>query len=79
MPVTEWSYKDDPGTRHIGPVAQDFRQSFQVGTDDKHIATIDEGGVALAAIKGLDQLLKEKDAEIQALKKRLDRLEQRTH
>ncbi|HWY77193.1 MAG TPA: tail fiber domain-containing protein, partial [Verrucomicrobiae bacterium] len=79
MPVTEWSYKDDPCTRHIGPVSQDFRQSFQVGVDDKHIATIDEEGVALAAIKGLDQLLKEKDAEIQALKNRLDRLEQRTH
>ncbi|HEX4121123.1 MAG TPA: tail fiber domain-containing protein [Verrucomicrobiae bacterium] len=55
LPVSEWSYKEDPNTRHVGPVAQDFYASFNIGTDDKHIAPIDEGGVALAAIQGLDQ------------------------
>jgi len=38
-------------------MAQDFYASFKVGADDRHIATIDEGGVALAAIKGLNQKL----------------------
>jgi len=28
---------------------------FNLGTDDKHIAPIDEGGVALAAIQGLNE------------------------
>jgi hypothetical protein len=37
--------------RHIGPMAQDFYSAF--GLDDKRITTIDEGGVALAAIQGL--------------------------
>jgi len=41
---------------------------------------VDEGGVALAAIQGLNQKLEEqakaKDAEIQNLKARLDKLEQ---
>jgi hypothetical protein len=39
------------------------------------IAPIDEGGVGLAAIQGLDQRLKEKEAELQNLEKKLDELQ----
>jgi hypothetical protein len=76
LPVSEWSYKTDATTRHIGPMGQDFYSTFNIGTDEKHIAPIDEGGVALAAIQGLNQKLNEKDAEIQALQQRLEKLEQ---
>ena len=49
-------------------MAQDFHTAFDLnGADDKHIATVDEEGVALAAIQGLNQRLNEKDAEIQKL------------
>ncbi|MGH7950451.1 MAG: tail fiber domain-containing protein [Limisphaerales bacterium] len=77
LPITEWNYKTDAATqKHIGPMAQDFHAAFDLnGKDDKHISVIDEGGVALAAIQGLNQKLNEKDAEIQDLKQRLDRLE----
>jgi len=75
MPVSEWNYKSDPATRHIGPMAQDFYAAFSVGMDDRHISMVDADGVALAAIKGLNQKLNEKDAEIQELKARLDKLE----
>ena len=34
-------------------MAQDFYSAFGLGLDNKRITTIDEGGVALAAIKGL--------------------------
>jgi hypothetical protein len=75
LPLSEWSYKDDPATRHIGPVAQDFHAAFNIGTDDKHIAPLDEGGVALAAIQGLNQKLtvelKQKGTEITELKQEL--------
>jgi hypothetical protein len=74
LPVSEWSYKTDAATRHIGPMAQDFYAAFNVGTDEKHIAPIDEGGVALAAIQGLNQKLNEKDAEIQDLKRNMAEL-----
>jgi hypothetical protein len=57
-------------------MAQDFYAAFNVGTDDKHIATVDEDGVALAAIQGLNEKLKDKDARIEALEKRLADLEQ---
>jgi hypothetical protein len=53
--------------RHIGPMAQDFYAAFQVGADDTHITTIDENGVALAAIKGLYQQNQELKAQIEAL------------
>jgi len=82
LPVTEWNYKtDSKDVQHIGPMAQDFYAAFGLnGTDDKHISVVDEGGVALAAIQGLNQKLNEKDAEIETLKEKaakVDSLEKR--
>jgi len=74
--ITEWNFKAAPDESHIGPMAQDFRAAFGLGTDDKHIATVDADGVALAAIQGLNQRLKEKDAEIQDLKQSVAELKQ---
>lgn len=86
MPVSRWNYKHNDPSAHIGPMAQDFYAAFNVGPDDKHITTIDEGGVALAAIQGLNQKLDEtqqavkaKDGEIQALKTQNDLLAERLH
>ncbi|HKS38705.1 MAG TPA: tail fiber domain-containing protein, partial [Verrucomicrobiae bacterium] len=82
LPIARWSFKALPGAEHIGPVAQDFHAAFGVGTDDKHIATVDADGVALAAIQGLNQKvdqqraeLQQKETEITELKHRLERLE----
>ena len=61
LPVSEWSYKEDAGTRHIGPMGQDFYTTFNIGTDEKHIAPIDEGGIAFAAIQGLNQKLESRN------------------
>jgi hypothetical protein len=69
LPMNTWNYKSqDAAIRHIGPMAQDFKAAFGVGETDTGIATVDEEGVALAAIQGLNQKLNEKDAEIQDLK-----------
>jgi len=76
LPISEWSYKADPATRHVGPMAQDFYSAFNIGTDDKHIAPIDEGGVAFAAIQALDRKVEDKDKQIRQLQQRLERLEQ---
>ncbi len=77
LPITEWSYKTLTGTRHLGPVAQDFHAAFGLGSDDRGISTVDADGVALAAIQGLNQKLEAKEAELAELKARLDRLERR--
>lgn len=74
LPVTQWSYRNEPGVRRIGPVAQDFHAAFGLGSDDKTIATGDETGVALAAIQGLHQLVQEKDARIDALEQTIEEL-----
>jgi hypothetical protein len=81
LPISQWNFKGgEPDVQHIGPMAQDFHDAFGLnGADDRHISLTDEGGVALAAIQGLNQKLevqlKSKDAEIQELKARLESIE----
>jgi len=81
VPISTWVYTNAPGIRHIGPVAQDFAAAFALGDSDKHIATVDADGVALAAIQGLNQKLedelKEKDTKIHELERRLEALERK--
>lgn len=62
LPIQIWSYRQD-GTaiRHIGPMAQDFAAAFAVGEDDKHISPVDAQGVALSAIQGLHQIVREQE------------------
>ncbi len=67
LPVSLWSYKTDTAVRHIGPMAEDFHQVFGLGADDKHIAPGDQAGVALLAVQGLNQILKNKAQEISTL------------
>ncbi len=64
VPIMRWNAKGAPGVQHIGPMAQDFRAAFGLGEDDRHIGTTDAQGVALAAIQGLHQLIKQKDAKL---------------
>jgi hypothetical protein len=66
LPLSSWQYKGNP-SRHIGPMAQDFRTAFGLGLDEKHIDTVDADGVALAAIQGLNSELRDRDAKIAAL------------
>ena len=61
LPVTEWEYKHNPDRRYIGPMAQDFHNTFGLGEDDKGIGTLDSDGVMYAAIQGLLEELKERD------------------
>jgi hypothetical protein len=82
LPVSTWTYRSEPGVRHVGPMAQDFYAAFGVGEDDRHITSIDEDGVALSAIKALKREnvaaradARKKQAEILALDAKVRRLE----
>ncbi|MBU1909827.1 MAG: tail fiber domain-containing protein, partial [Verrucomicrobia bacterium] len=78
LQIHSWRYAHDEGAaRHLGPTAQDFRAAFGLGGSDRHIATVDADGVALAAIQGLYTLVREKEDEITELKGRLAELEAR--
>src|ERR1051326_6878017 len=60
LPIYTWNYKaQNASTTHIGPVAEDFHQTFGLGGEGgyKAISTIDPAGIALAGIQGLNQKL----------------------
>jgi hypothetical protein len=73
LPVRSWHYKAEPSVRHIGPVAQDFYRAFGVGSDNKHISSVDADGVALAAIKGLNRKVERQRRRNRALNEELER------
>jgi hypothetical protein len=69
IPISTWNYKtDDRSVRHLGPMAQDFYAAFGLdGKDEKHISTVDEGGVALAAVQELYRMVLKGDAQVASL------------
>ena len=78
VPITTWAFKTDKrSNRHMGPMAQDFRRAFRLGTDDRHIDTVDAQGVTLAAIQELDRRSRRQEAEIRELRRTVARLTQR--
>jgi hypothetical protein len=80
LPLSTWHYTNEVGVTHIGPMAQDFKAAFNVGSDDKHIATVDADGVLFAAVQGINQkfeaALREKDVRIAALEREVTTLRQ---
>ena len=78
LDITTWRYKKDtPDVRHLGPMAQDFKAAFGLGDTDRMIFPLDATGVSLAAIQALHQRLGAAEAENDALRDRLGRLERR--
>jgi trimeric autotransporter adhesin len=78
LPISTWVMTGYEAL-HMGPMAQDFRSAFGLGSGDKMINSTDAQGVALAAIQGLNQKLieqaqqiKAKDHEIAKLKAKYD-------
>ena len=63
MPIGTWVYRHDPLRRYIGPTSQDFMAAFHLGNYDKGINTLDADGVTFAAIQGLVEELKDRDAQ----------------
>jgi trimeric autotransporter adhesin len=78
LPITAWNAKaQSADIQHIGPTAQDFHAAFGLGgDDDKSISTIDAGGVALAAIQGLNEKV---EAENKTLKQEVAELKRLVH
>ena len=76
MPIQTWGYKaEGKNIRHIGPMSQDFQKLFGFGTDSLSIGTVDADGVALAAIQGLNEELKDRYKKIAEQGSKLTALE----
>lgn len=68
LEITTWNYKGQSAHGyHMGPVAQDFYAAFGLGETAEAITGSDASAVALAAIQGLYEVVKEKEASIAAL------------
>jgi hypothetical protein len=69
IPITTWSYMDEgPEVRHMGPMAQDFRAAFGLGTSDRRIEGVDANGVSMAAIQALHRSIQKLSDEERALR-----------
>ncbi len=73
LPISTWRYKTSDEGTHIGPVAEDFKETFGFAGDGKSIPTVDADGVALAAIQGLNAKLEAENAELRARLERIER------
>ncbi|HEX9376983.1 MAG TPA: tail fiber domain-containing protein [Actinomycetota bacterium] len=72
LPVSTWHYRSEAAAvRHMGPMAEDFSRLFHLGGDPRHIATVDEEGVALAALRALAARSAGQRAVIGSLRARL--------
>jgi hypothetical protein len=73
LPIRCWRYTNETADiHHLGPMAQDFKAAFELGNDERTIAFVDAGGVALAAIQGLNQKTEECQRQIEEELKRRD-------
>jgi hypothetical protein len=75
-PVTTWNYiLEGRQSRHMGPVAEDFHQSFGLGTTDRSIGLNDIDGVTFAGVKALETrttgLQRQADAAAAELRRQL--------
>ncbi len=76
LPILEWNYiNEDPGIKHIGPLAEDFYSLFNVGNDAQHISTIDPAGIALLSIQALSAKESSSSSKLDDLAKRVAKLE----
>jgi hypothetical protein len=76
LDVPAWNYRESTAAeRHIGPVAEEFHDTFGVGADPRFLAPGDVAGVALASVKALQDEVRQRDARISELEARLQRLE----
>lgn len=77
LPIQTWNYKaEDARVRHIGAISQDFNLLFGFGDSAETISTVDADGVALAAIQGLHEELKDRDDKLAQQQQELGQLKQ---
>ncbi len=75
LPLSEWNYKGY-AQRHIGPMAQDFHALFPLNESETTLNSADLDGVALAAIKGLNEVVQEQQAKMQQKEAEIKALQQ---
>ncbi len=75
LEVSRWRYDGDD-VAHMGPMAEEFNDAFEVG-DDRHLTDVDVHGVTLAAVQELARSLEAKEAQVGDLEETLARKQAR--
>jgi hypothetical protein len=73
LSIQRWSYLG-LGTRHLGPVAEEFYAAFGLGEGPRTISTVDADGVSLLAAQALEARTDELRREIAELRAAVDSL-----
>ncbi len=69
LPVATWRYHwESPAIRHLGPMSQDFRAAFGLGSDERRIDMVDANGVLTVAVQALVRRIAALEAEVSALR-----------
>jgi hypothetical protein len=76
LPIYEWSYKTSPGARHIGPMAEEYFETFGLAGEGRTLAATDMAGLALASVKALRAEVRELKAENASLRSRVDQMDE---
>ncbi len=74
LPITQWNYREDKKSLHLGPVAQDFYAIFGLGENNTTISTIDPSGIALVGVKALNEKIEAQNKRIDDQQKQIDAL-----
>jgi hypothetical protein len=78
LSVSSWNYiSEGQQSRHLGPMAEDFYQTFGLGTSDKSIGIQDLAGVSLAGVKALEERTADLQTENSSLKAKLANQDQK--
>ena len=81
LPISTWRFDGCEDGRHLGPMAEKFHETFELGRSnnavpddpDGTIATVDADGVAFAAIQGFARRLDVRNRELREKIEKLDR------
>ena len=75
LSISTWRFRDADDGHHVGPMAGEFQETFELNGPDDSIATVDADGVALAAIQGLVERLESEGERLEAaVEKRRERI-----
>ncbi len=78
LPLYTWSYAaQEPSTRHMGPLSEDFFAAFGLGENDQYISAIDLLGVSLASASALNEGQQADRVQIELLEHDIQQLETR--
>ena len=71
LEISQWRYNHTPDIVRVGPMAEDWHQTFQVGRGPNTISPSDMAGIALGASRALAQENSELRARLEALENQL--------